>query len=310
MRHSHLSAAAALAVLAIPGLAIAQNMGGGPGGNPGPAAPVSALVGCAYNPVGVSPTSSLPQIGLQCDSSGNLKIIFPVSSGSVGPTSQAVPGYATYMGVNVGGILTGWTGFVTEADGANVVLGSLTDAASCASGQSILACLRLINTNVSGSVPAGAAIIGKVGLDQTTPGTTNAVSLAYINGTAATAGNGATSAGTQRITLSLDNTSVAFDVSTGTTTQIVAASGSTVIHVQHWGAVSNAAQTAKWVSADTGGSCANPVALTGVMSFAANGGASMGSGAGDVLVLPSGKALCLVTTTTGQTGGSVSYRQF
>ncbi len=38
-------------------------------------------------------------------------------------------------------------------------------------------------TAITNALPAGSALIGKVGLDQTTPGTTNAVSLAQIGGT-------------------------------------------------------------------------------------------------------------------------------
>lgn len=53
---------------------------------------------------------------------------------------------------------------------------------------------------------AGAALIGKVGIDQTTPGTTNAVSLSQISSNSILTGNGVTGTGSQRVTIASDNT--------------------------------------------------------------------------------------------------------
>ena len=44
----------------------------------------------------------------------------------------------------------------------------------------------------------GSALIGKVGIDQTTVGTTNAISLAQIGSSTVATGNGITGAGVQR----------------------------------------------------------------------------------------------------------------
>lgn len=76
--------------------------------------------------------------------SGNIT----ASSPAVSPTGAAVPADADYIGINVGGTLTGLTG---TASGANIV--------------------------VNAPIPAGTNIIGKVGIDQTTPGTTNGVQV-------------------------------------------------------------------------------------------------------------------------------------
>lgn len=46
---------------------------------------------------------------------------------------------------------------------------------------------------------AGSAIIGKVGVDQTTPGTTNAVSLAQVGATTVLGGAGTVGSGAQRV---------------------------------------------------------------------------------------------------------------
>jgi hypothetical protein len=56
---------------------------------------------------------------------------------------------------------------------------------------------------------AGSAIIGKVGVDQTTPGTTNGVAVVGVNGATALAGNGATGTGSLRVTAANDNTGIA-----------------------------------------------------------------------------------------------------
>lgn len=55
---------------------------------------------------------------------------------------------------------------------------------------------------------AGSAVAGKVGIDQTTPGTTNAVSLAQIGSTTTATGNGVAGAGVQRVTIASDNSAV------------------------------------------------------------------------------------------------------
>ena len=146
----------------------------------------------------------------------------------------------------------------------------------------------------SAALPAGTALIGKAGIDQTTPGTTNNVTVSTNVGT---------------LPLLQATASAAVSTSSAATLQVVAASGSTVIRVMQWQLVTTLANNVTWESGDTGGACANPVALTGAMPFAANGGASAGSGLGPILVLPSGKALCMLTSAATQISGSVAYMQ-
>ncbi len=72
---------------------------------------------------------------------------------------------------------------------------------------------------------AGTAVIGKVGIDQTTPGTTNLVALAanqsvnvaQINGVTTLMGNGASGTGAQRVTIANDSTGILAGVTTVTT---------------------------------------------------------------------------------------------
>jgi hypothetical protein len=53
---------------------------------------------------------------------------------------------------------------------------------------------------------AGSNLVGKIGIDQTTPGTTNAVSLAQIGSTTMATGNGVVGTGVQRVAIASDNT--------------------------------------------------------------------------------------------------------
>lgn len=74
----------------------------------------------------------------------------------------------------------GGGGAVTIADGADVTQGAVADAAvtNPASSGSVVALLKGILTNTKATVlAAGSALIGKVGIDQTTPGTTNGVQI-------------------------------------------------------------------------------------------------------------------------------------
>ena len=58
----------------------------------------------------------------------------------------------------------------------------------------------------SSPTPTGTNLIGKVGIDQTTPGTTNAASISHIGATVVSTGNGVVSAGVQRVSVASDNT--------------------------------------------------------------------------------------------------------
>jgi hypothetical protein len=112
---------------------------------------------------------------------------------------------------------------------------------------------------VNAALPAGSAVIGKVSIDQTTPGTTNLVALAanqsvnvaQINGVTALMGNGTTGTGSQRVTIASDNT--AFTVNN----QVITQSGST-------NANSSLASTALEASHIIKGSAGRLFQLTGV----------------------------------------------
>ncbi|MBA3841052.1 MAG: hypothetical protein H0X39_00255 [Actinobacteria bacterium] len=85
-----------------------------------------------------------------------------------------------------------------------------------------------LNVAIGGALAAGTNVIGKVGIDQTTPGTTNLVALAanqsvnqvQVGGTAVAVNSGVLSAGVQRVTLATDqvNLTTPLNVSNKTAT--------------------------------------------------------------------------------------------
>jgi hypothetical protein len=99
-------------------------------------------------------------------------------------------------------------GLATSAkqDTLNTATGTIGDAAVTAGAQgSVLALLRTLSRDLVANIvlKAGTAIIGKVGIDQTTPGTTNAVAASNLPTTVDT-NSGNKSASTLRVVLATD----------------------------------------------------------------------------------------------------------
>lgn len=131
--------------------------------------------------------------------SGNIT----ASSASVGATGIAVPAQADYQGLNNAGTLIGAIGDTigrTVVAGAGVagtpaggvvsiqgvvsgtavpISGSVTVSGTVAATQSGTWNIATVTavTAITNALPAGSAVIGKVSIDQTTPGTTNAVAV-------------------------------------------------------------------------------------------------------------------------------------
>lgn len=127
----------------------------------------------------ISGGTGLPTGG--CASSGG------AANASVGATGSAVPGSATYGGMNVAGNLTGMTG---TSHGLSVDASGATIAAQ--------------GTGTAGT-PAGNLLTVQ-GVTGMTPVATN---TSQINGTTGLAGAGATGAGSQRVTAAQDTTTIA-----------------------------------------------------------------------------------------------------
>jgi hypothetical protein len=89
-----------------------------------------------------------------------------LASGAVASGAYSAGSYAAGA-VVAGAFLDGW----------DATQGAKADAAWVSGSGSVIALLKNIATGVGSAIPAGTAIIGKVGIDQTTPGTTNGVQV-------------------------------------------------------------------------------------------------------------------------------------
>jgi hypothetical protein len=180
----------------------------------------------------------------------------------------------------------------TSIGTTNTNLGAQADTAAAAdtSTASLIALLKrtnqnltTVNTTASAPTPACAAApcvttVGDVGVD-------------------VSSGKGTPS-------------SAAINVSTATTTQLVAISGSTKIYVTSYDVMAGGTGNITF-EYGTGASCGTgTTALTGAYPLTAQAGISKGSGVGAVLIVPAGNALCVLTSAAVQMSGSVSYQQF
>lgn len=89
---------------------------------------------------------------------------------------------------------------------------------------------------------AGSALIGKVGLDQTTPGTTNAISIAQLGANTVSTGNGVSGTGVLRVSVASDSTGQ-IALAAGSAT-IGALTANQTVNVAQWNGVAPAAAAA------------------------------------------------------------------
>ena len=108
----------------------------------------------------------------------------PVSAASLPlPTGAATSANQTTANSSLGNIDTSTATVATKTTAIDTNAGATTDAAATAGStgtvsaklRRISADIDSIKTNTAAATPAGTNLIGKVGIDQTTPGTTNAV---------------------------------------------------------------------------------------------------------------------------------------
>ena len=100
--------------------------------------------------------------------------------------------------------------------------------------------------------------------------------------------------------------SVAVAISTATTTQLVAPSGTTAVYGCGFAATFGASTTALF-EYGTSSNCTGTTALTGVMAPATGGVLSLGSAR---FQTPASQGVCIVSTGTGGINGIFSYAQF
>ncbi len=106
------------------------------------------------------------------------------------------------------------------------------------------------------------------------------------------------------------DTSTPINVSTATTTQLVALSSGRKIYVTSYDVVAGGTGNITF-EYGTGSNCATgTTALTGAYNLTAQNGIAKGNGEGPVLVVPAGNALCVLTSAAVQMSGSVATAQF
>jgi len=102
-------------------------------------------------------------------------------------------------------------------------------------------------------------------------------------------------------------THAAINESTAATNEIVALTASNLIYVCSYKWVTTAANSLSW-SYGTGTDCATgTTAIEGPQPYAANGGVTESGGGAPLFVVPSGQALCLVSSAATAHGGRISY---
>lgn len=105
-------------------------------------------------------------------------------------------------------------------------------------------------------------------------------------------------------------TSIPINITTATTTELVALSSTKTIFVTSWDVISGGTGNFTLVYG-TGTNCGTgTTSLTGPYPLTAQAGISKGDGMGIVILVPRGNALCATTSAGVQYSGSVSYAQF
>jgi hypothetical protein len=105
-------------------------------------------------------------------------------------------------------------------------------------------------------------------------------------------------------------TSVAINISTATTTQLIALVANQTIFVTSWDVIAGGTGNFT-LEYGTGTNCGTgTTTITGAYPLIAQAGISKGNGLGSVLVIPPGNALCALTSANVQYSGSLSYAQF
>lgn len=104
--------------------------------------------------------------------------------------------------------------------------------------------------------------------------------------------------------------STKIDISTATTTQLVALVSGKKIYVTNYKVVAGGTGNFKFVYG-TGSNCGTGTTdLEGANNLTAQSGSSDGSGIGPVLIIPASNALCATTSAAVQMSGHLAYTQF
>jgi hypothetical protein len=134
------------------------------------------------------------------DSGGNFVGMFALVDGTAAANRAAVKAASTAAGATdpalVVAISPNNTVAVTESGTWNI--GTVTTVSTVTAV-----------TSITNALPAGTNLMGKVGIDQTTVGTTNGISIAQIGATTVSTGTGAVGTGSQRVAVGTDTATIA-----------------------------------------------------------------------------------------------------
>jgi hypothetical protein len=195
------------------------------------------------------------------------------------------------------------------ADGWDATQGTKADAAwTTGSGSSISLLKAIAGSAIDNTTPS------PVKIDQTTPGTTNGVRADHSGATGSAvpsrAGFVGVNSGGNLTGLIQADSSAPINVSTATTTQLVALSSGKKIYVTSLDVIAAGTGNITF-EYGTGTNCGTGTnLLTGAYNLTAQAGLAKGNGLGPVLVVPASNALCVLTSAAVQMSGSIAYTQF
>lgn len=182
--------------------------------------------------------------------------------------------------------------------------------------------LDTLNTNVTAAIPAGTAIIGKVGIDQATPGTTNLVAITPAHAGAGATGaappananymgalSGSTTGGLTTGLIACDSTAI-YDASTTGSTELVALASGKSIYVCGYSIIAGGTVNVKLITG-TGTACATGSSnKTPAFQLTAQAGIADGAPFFRGLKTASGGALCINASGAVAAQAIVYYAQF
>jgi hypothetical protein len=235
------------------------------------------------------------------------------SGGSGGAVTIASAGVAS------GAYASGSIASGAIVSGADVTEGTTAETTVYAGsgGCTVVACLKGIYSGVTGAIPAGTALIGKVGIDQTTPGTTNGVQVNAALPAGSNVIGGVTVSAQADPCFASAKTNLAINGNSTSSTQLIALSGSTTIYICSLSLIAAGATTVAFTTG-TGTACVtNNAAVIGSttaniansISLAANGGLTLGSGVGTIAKGVASSEFCMILGSSVYVAGNLTYVQ-
>lgn len=226
---------------------------------------------------------------------GSQRIAIGQDATTIGGSAPGTAGTPSSNVITIQGIAGGTT---ISISGSNL---------STATNQATeIASLATIATNSGLPIPAGTNKIGTVDPATSASWGLGATSAAVpANAIFAGARSGANLVGIIQA-----DTTKQISMSSATTTEMVALSGSTKIYATSYDIIAGGTTNVTFVYG-TGSNCGTgTTSLAGLYALTAQAGIAKGSGLGPVLVVPAGNALCVINSASVAIGGSLSYTQF